>query len=78
MPFATSAISVYEVTVGTKMEPFFWRGTKSGKKKNLGTKTGIGSKCRDQNVIFAFIKRIETLMRYRKLVSTFTAVELKI
>ena len=53
MPFATSAISVYDVTVGTKMEPFFWRWTKSGKKKNLGTKTGIGSKCRDQNVFFA-------------------------
>jgi len=33
MPFATSAISVYDVTVGTKMEPFFRRGTKSGKKK---------------------------------------------
>ena len=42
LPFATSAISVFDVTAGTKMEAFFRRGTKSGKKKNLGTKTEIG------------------------------------
>ena len=41
------------------MEVFFRRGTKSGKKKNLGTKMGIGSKCRDQNVFFAFFFSLE-------------------
>ena len=33
LPFATFAISVSDVTAGTKMEAFFRRGTKSGKKK---------------------------------------------
>ena len=51
MPFASCAISVSNVTVGTKMEAFSRIGTKSGKNKiqglkqkspeNVGTKSGF-------------------------------------
>ena len=38
MPFASCAISVSDVTVGTKTRVFFRIGTKSGKNKMQGLK----------------------------------------
>jgi len=50
--------SVSEIMIGIKMERFLILGTKSSKKKKVGTKVGMGCKCKDENSIFTYNKNV--------------------
>ena len=57
MPFASCAISVSDVTVGTKMEAFSRIGTKSGKNKTQGLKQKLPENVETKSGFFPKIKK---------------------